>query len=479
MEVHTNKMIKLNKEFQFDISEFFKKLEHFFEKFFGFDKKNNEKLNEKLNLIIENIENLTNNERMNNNFIRIYNSLLKLRKDFSSIIKIKNVLTSNKIKYETKLINSFKTIDRGSFIYKITLNPNKYKILPNLCLKIVYEISEGNYFKYFENEIKIMKLLTDKFLKTYKTPHLMIYINEYNNNDNLIFVKKNIENEITEKEVAFVSSNFGKDLNLSNDDNKLIEDYFKNKDVNFKDESLYDKNKDVNFKDSSLYDKIKEYIPLLDREELELLDRLKKFRGLLSEYADLGDLEVFLKSKIQNNNEIDDEIFRNLFFQLFFTLFIIYEKYPNFRHKDLRIQNILVFSSIDDKNKYFVYKIFNEEYYLPCIGFQIRLWDFDETTINSKNDSCFNQDFDTFFNSLQFDFNENFNLDTKNFIESLSSTGKKDYHPRSVVKCNDVRDYNKLKKLIWDSNYFKPYKIQQGGEIIEYYNTSKKKNYLQ
>lgn len=459
--------VSKNKNFvKFYFKEFIKEIEYFFNKFFGFDKKNNEKLN----LIIKNIEKLTNNkvtnnERMNNNFIRIYNSLLKLRIDFSSIIKIKNVLTSNKIKYETKIINSYKTIDRGSFIYKIRLNPNKYQILPNLCLKIVYEISDGNYFKYFENEIKIMKLLTDKFLKTYKTPHLMIYINEYNNNDNLIFVKKNIENEITEKEVAFVSTNFGEDLNLSNDDKKLIEDYFKNK--------------DVNFKDSSLYDKIKEYIPLLDVDELKLLDRLKNFRGLLSEYADLGDLEVFLKSKIQNNNKIDDEIFRNLFFQLFFTLFIIYEKYPNFRHKDLRIQNILVCSSIDDKNKYFVYKIFNKEYYLPCIGFQIRLWDFDETTINSKNDSCFNQDFDTFFNSLQFNFNENFNLGTKNFIESLSSTGKKNYNPRSVVKCNDGRDYEKLRKLIWDSNYFEPYKIQQGGEIIEYYNTSKKKNYLQ
>ena len=98
---------------------------------------------------------------------------------------MKNILIYNTLDYETKIISNF--INKGSCIYEIMVHENKK--LPNLCLKIVYEVSEG-WLEDFKNEIEIMKSLTDEFLITYKTPHLMMYINDYNNNDNLGFVKK-------------------------------------------------------------------------------------------------------------------------------------------------------------------------------------------------------------------------------------------------------------------------------------------------
>ena len=95
--------------------------------------------------------------------------------------------------------------------------------------------------------------------------------------------------------------------------------------------------------------------------------------------------------------------------------------------------------------------------------------------MNSKNNWCLNQDFDIFFKTLYNFFNEYITSNTKKFIETLLSKEKlnRQYNSAEVLnltKCND-RNYDKLKDLIWKSEYFKPYKSQEGGEIIDYYNT--------
>ena len=111
---------------------------------------------------------------------------------------------------------------------------------------------------------------------------------------------------------------------------------------------------------------------------------------LISEWANSGDLLDYIR---KNYKEFKIKHWRSIFFQLLSVLAIIQTKYPSFRHNDLKMNNILVneiaISSTD--NKYF-YKINNQIYHVPNIGFQIKLWDFDFACIpgivdNSKVDA--------------------------------------------------------------------------------------------
>jgi len=55
---------------------------------------------------------------------------------------------------------------------------------------------------------------------------------------------------------------------------------------------------------------------------------------------------------------------------------VIQAKYPDFRHNDLKANNLLV-DSLDTSTKKYKYSINGETYNVPNIGFQIKLWDFD------------------------------------------------------------------------------------------------------
>jgi len=69
---------------------------------------------------------------------------------------------------------------------------------------------------------------------------------------------------------------------------------------------------------------------------------------------------------------------RTIFFQILSVLSIIHAKYPSFRHNDMKANNILIHNiDIDDTNKKYLYKINQQQYIVPNIGFQIKLWDFD------------------------------------------------------------------------------------------------------
>jgi serine/threonine protein kinase len=60
------------------------------------------------------------------------------------------------------------------------------------------------------------------------------------------------------------------------------------------------------------------------------------------------------------------------------VLAVIQKKYPAFRHNDLKPNNILVqVSEVNNKTLKFRYVINGHEYYVPNIGVQIKLWDFD------------------------------------------------------------------------------------------------------
>lgn len=113
----------------------------------------------------------------------------------------------------------------------------------------------------------------------------------------------------------------------------------------------------------------------------EFLKRYKKgyyyknVSVLISEWANSGDLLDYLR---KNFKSFKLKHWRILFFQLISCLAIIQEKYPSFRHNDMKANNILVHSidKLNDKNK-FMYKINGQKYIIPNIGIQVKLWDFD------------------------------------------------------------------------------------------------------
>ena len=100
---------------------------------------------------------------------------------------------------------------------------------------------------------------------------------------------------------------------------------------------------------------------------------------LISEWANCGDLLDYFRNNYQT---MKLRHWRTIFFQIISVLAVIQNKYPGFRHNDLKANNILV-QKIDfrKKNNYFLYKINmennNYEYLVPNIGIQIKLWDFD------------------------------------------------------------------------------------------------------
>jgi hypothetical protein len=96
---------------------------------------------------------------------------------------------------------------------------------------------------------------------------------------------------------------------------------------------------------------------------------------LISEWANAGDLLDYIRI---NHKTFKLRDWRVLFFQVLSVLAVVQEKYPSFRHNDLKANNLLI-QTIESRNKNnkFKYKINGSSYIVPNIGFQIKLWDFD------------------------------------------------------------------------------------------------------
>ena len=109
---------------------------------------------------------------------------------------------------------------------------------------------------------------------------------------------------------------------------------------------------------------------------------------LVSEWVDGGDLLKYLR---KNYRTMSLETWRILFFQLFSTLAIIHNRFPGFRHNDLKANNVLI-QETDITVPYFEYNISGQKYKVPNIKTQLRIWDFDFSCIvglvhNSKVDA--------------------------------------------------------------------------------------------
>ena len=96
---------------------------------------------------------------------------------------------------------------------------------------------------------------------------------------------------------------------------------------------------------------------------------------LISEWANAGDLLDYIKA---NYKTLTIKHWKNIFFQLLSVLAIIQNKYPSFRHNDMKANNILVHKiPVCKTDNKFKYKINGQIYIVLNIGIQLKLWDFD------------------------------------------------------------------------------------------------------
>lgn len=106
---------------------------------------------------------------------------------------------------------------------------------------------------------------------------------------------------------------------------------------------------------------------------------------LLSEWANKGDFLDFTKMRYKNFKLIHWKVF---FFQILSVLAIIQNKYPAFRHNDLKANNILVQKFPKSNNsKHWIYNVCGKTYNVANIGYQIKLWDFDFASIEGIVDN--------------------------------------------------------------------------------------------
>lgn len=96
---------------------------------------------------------------------------------------------------------------------------------------------------------------------------------------------------------------------------------------------------------------------------------------LVSEWANGGDLLDYLR---KNYKTMKVKHWRIIFYQILSVLAVIHAKYPGFRHNDMKANNILMhYIDTDEDIKKYKYKINNQVYVVPNVGFQVKLWDFD------------------------------------------------------------------------------------------------------
>lgn len=98
---------------------------------------------------------------------------------------------------------------------------------------------------------------------------------------------------------------------------------------------------------------------------------------LISEWCNGGDLLDYIRKNYEKMNE---RMWKVIFFQILYTLALVQLKYPNFRHNDLKANNILVQLTESQKNpsiQHYRYNLCDKQFIIPNIDIQIKIWDFD------------------------------------------------------------------------------------------------------
>lgn len=238
-----------------------------------------------------------------------------------------------------------KTGSGGSNNIIVLSNDFIIKVIPNIRNNLLKKKPNNDYL-----EADIYKKLTDEFIKTNKTPHIVGIFKRY-----------------------------------------LIEDIkfiLPNKCLTFDERLLLPINK--------INNSIEKLCFLKEGYDKKIVE--KKASILILENCNKtisNELVKLLEKKIKLNDKIklfNDFILR-IIFQFMFTLSLIQSKYPDFIHNDMFLRNILAVNEVlNETNDYVQYNLNNKSYYLPANGIYIKINDFGYTlNILKKNSTIENE----------------------------------------------------------------------------------------
>lgn len=194
---------------------------------------------------------------------------------------------------------------------------------------------------------------------------------------------------------------------------------------------------------------------------------------LICEFANGGDFLKFLRV---NSAKLTSVHWRVFMFQLLSVLAVIQEKYPSFRHNDLKANNILVEITNPEyemlNNKTIDYDICGKKYKIPDIGLVLKLWDFDFACIPKICENI--KVHENWTNKINITTTKNQYYDIHYFFRTLISSV---FFPEVITSKDDK--YNELKKFISDilpKKYFKSEKLSKHGRLLvnDEYTTPKK-----
>ena len=180
---------------------------------------------------------------------------------------------------------------------------------------------------------------------------------------------------------------------------------------------------------------------------------------LISEWANNSDLLEYVRSYKDNMTTLEWKV---IFFQILSVLVVIQTKYPNFRHNDLKANNILIHNiSKLKKNNLFKYLINGKIYIIPNIGFQIKIWDFDFACIKDiVNNSKVNAKWTS---KINIDSTQNRYYDVHYFFNTLT---KKGFYPELFDSDNVDQSIKEFIKRIVPDKYTNNTKISKRGRLL-------------
>ena len=180
---------------------------------------------------------------------------------------------------------------------------------------------------------------------------------------------------------------------------------------------------------STFYTDIKPFLTLqekgiIDKNNTNYKEFIERYKSgkyydnvsiIISEWADEGDLSMFLKKNYKKLNLMH---WKCIFFQIISTLAVIQSKYPTFRHNDLKLNNVLISKSSLKARQFNINK---KTYVIPSIGYMVYLWDFDFSCIQGVVENL--KVHQKFFNKLNITSKQNRYYDLHYFFGTLIRKG--------------------------------------------------------
>jgi hypothetical protein len=251
---------------------------------------------------------------------------------------------------------------------------------------------------------------------------------------------------------------------------------------------------------ATFYTNIKTFVELInedliDKDNKKYNEFVKKYKDnelydnvsiLISEWATRGDFLDYVKKYYKNFKLIHWKVF---FFQIISTLAIIQNKFPSFRHNDLKANNILITKIQKKTGRTSEYTIDDKKYVLPDIGYQLKLWDFDFACIpgivdNTKVSSDWTKQINVIpEQNRYYDMHYFFNTFIKKgffpqFMEDKNiSQEAKDFVNRIVPPMYQEGKYvHKRGRILIKKEYLLPIDVIKNDSFFEEFRIKKQKN---